>query len=72
MLLHARSAQASNQAAGTMLGFIDKKHKVTQKNVVSQTPSTLQQKDRNLEVKKVNLEDWQGRKANISLLTGTL
>lgn len=31
LLLHARSAQASNQAAGTMLGFIDKKHKVTQK-----------------------------------------
>lgn len=24
MLLHARSAQASNQAAGTMLGFTDK------------------------------------------------
>lgn len=74
LLLHARSAQASNQAAGTMLGFTDKKHRVTQKKkIVSGTQSTLkQQKDGNMEVKGTNLEDWEGRKGNSSSLTGRL
>lgn len=69
LLLHARSAHASNQAAGTMLGFTGKikSIKLLTKTMVSGTKSALQQqKDRLLEMKGINLEVWQGRKANSS------